>query len=149
MLFLTLASPVFPFSCGDVVRCGWRSPARVTRALPNLLWSYQGLWMWHLGLEQGLPLQQRGSRKFLGRTAAPLGGSVARQVRKRNGNAIFPFLLHFCCQLELKMSLEGRGGGLLNVSCSVWREKSNCRCSGFQFQQIFSPAFSKPCTVHC
>lgn len=41
-----LASPVFPFSC--VVRCGWRSPARVTGALPNLLCSC--LWMWHVGL---------------------------------------------------------------------------------------------------
>lgn len=72
--------------------------------------------------EQGLPLlAERQQRKFLGRIAALLGGSVARQVRKRNGKAIFPFLLSFCFQLELKISF-GVGGGLLNISCSVWRE---------------------------
>lgn len=94
---------------------------------------------------------QRGSRKLPGRTVAVLGAPIAKQLRKRNGNAVFPFRVRYeqvCYQIELKISF-GEGGGLLNIACSVLREKSNCRCSGFQFQQIFSPAFSKPCTVHC
>lgn len=86
------------------------------------------------------------------RTVALLGALIAKQLRKRNGNAIFlsfrDRLEQFCYQMELKVSF-GEGGGLLTVACSVLREKSNRRCSGFQFQQIFSPAFSKPCTVHC
>lgn len=149
--WLLLCSPFPAFGRGQM----WlevTSPCDTSIPKTALVLPHQGLWIWHVGLEchswAGAATSSRGSRKILGRTVALLEGPVARQLRKRTGNAIFPFLLHFCYPLELKISF-GEGGGLLNISCSVWREKTNCRCSGFQFQQIFSPAFSKPCAVHC
>jgi len=109
-----------------------------------------GAWTWCTTAEQELlPPRREGAGSSLDTPLRP----VAEKPRERNGNALFPSLRdiyeQFCHQIELLKISVWEGGGLLNIACSVLREKPNCRCCGFQFQQIFSPAFSKPCTVHC
>ena len=100
----------------------------------------RGTWVLCSTAEQGQEASQR--------TVTLLGALIDQQHREKDGGAVLSSFgskyESFCYQTVFR-----RGGGLLSIAYPVVGEKSNCRCSGFQFQQIFSPAFSKPCTVRC